>query len=275
MRLDKVKNLISDGRTQEAIDLLQEILKNKDKPLLNQTLLLEGQLKELQRKMQLGLQDATSDLNRINFTLLSVCDDASNLFNADDGSSDKPFSDDEKPTGLLANPLAIFGIIAAIGIAIVVGIVFLGNKTKVVPQLPLPVVDTVKSEITWLVAPASTTILEKNYGNLKTDILSIKATTKDANTKILTLDLQFNCLKSSSGACIINYLRFQLVEPNGSKIAPMEDVYFAENPKDGQKAEGQIAFVIPNVLKQTDLQIYYVDKMEKTLVTVKLNAPNQ
>ena len=132
MRLDKVKTLISDGRTQEAIDLLQEILKDKDKPLLNQTLLLEGQLKELQRKMQLGLQDATADLNRINFTLLSVCDDASNLFNVDDGSSDKPFSDDEKPRGLLANPLAIFGIIAAVAIAIVVGIVVLGNKTKVV-----------------------------------------------------------------------------------------------------------------------------------------------
>lgn len=273
MRLDKVKNLISDGKTQEAIDLLQEILKDKDKPLLNQTLLLEGQLKELQRKMQLGLQDASADLNRINFTLLSVCDDASNLFNVDDGSSDKPFTDDEKPEGLLANPLAIFGIIAAIGIAIVVGIVVLGNKAKVVQPLPLPVVDTVKSEITWLATPTSATVLEKNYGNVKADILSIKATTKDANTKILTLDMQFNCLKSSSGACIINYLRFQLVEPNGNKIVPLDDVYFAENPKDGQTSGGKVAFVISNQLKQTDLQIYYVDKMDKTLVTVKLNAP--
>lgn len=273
MRLDKVKNLISDGKTQEAIDLLQEILKDKDKPLLNQTLLLEGQLKELQRKMQLGLQDATADLNRINFTLLSVCDDAFNLPNIGDDAPDKPFSDDEKPTGILANPLVIFGIIAAIGIAIVVGIVVLGNKTKVVQPLPLPVVDTVKSEIIWLAAPASTTVLERYYGNVKADILSIKATTKDANTKILTLDLQFNCLKSSSGACIINYLRFQLIEPNGNKIMPMEDVYFAENPKDGQQSRGTVAFVISNLLKQTDLQIYYVDKMEKTLVTVKLNEP--
>ncbi len=273
MRLEKVKSLVSDGRTQEAIDLLQEILKDKDKPLLNQTLLLEGQLKELQRKMQLGLQDATADLNRINFTLLSVCDDASNLFNVDDGSSDKPFSDDEKPRGLLANPLAIFGIIAAVAIAIVVGIVVLGNKTKVVQPLPLPVVDTVKSETIWLATPASATVLEKNYGNVKADILSIKATTKDANTKILTLDMQFNCLKSSSGACIINYLRFQLVEPNGNKIVPLDDVYFAENPKDGKMSGGKIAFVISNQLKQTDFQIYYVDKMEKTLVTVKLNEP--
>ncbi len=274
MRLEKVKSLISDGRTQEAIDLLQEILKDKDKPLLNQTLLLEGQLKELQRKMQLGLQDATADLNRINFTLLSVCDDAFNLSNIGDDAPDNPFSDDEKPTGLLANPLAIFGIIAAIGIAIVMGIVVLGNKTKVVQPLPLPVVDTVKSETIWLATPASATVLEKNYGNVKADILSIKATTKDANSKILTLDLQFNCLKSSSGACIINYLRFQLVEPNGNKIAPGEDIYFAENPKDGQKSGGKVAFVISNQLKQTDLQIYYVDKIEKTSVTVKLNAPN-
>jgi Effector-associated domain 11 len=272
MRLEKVKNLISDGRTQEAIDLLQEILKDKDKPLLNQTLLLESQLKELQRKMQLGLQDATADLNRINFTLLTVCDDASNLLNIDDGSSDKPFSDNEKPTGLLANPLAIFGIIAAIGIAIVVGIVVFGNKAKVVQPLPLPVVDTVKSETVWLAAPPSATVLERYYGNVKADILSIKATTKDINTKILTLDMQFNCLKSSSGACIINYLRFQLVGPNGNKTVPLDDVYFAENPKDGQTASGNVAFVISNQLKQADLQIYYIDKMERTLVTVKLNT---
>ncbi len=275
MRLDKVKSLISDGKTQQAIDLLQEILKDKDKALLNQTLLLEGQLKELQRKMQLGLQDASADLNRISFTLLSVCDDASNLANIDDDTSDTPFSDDEKPRGLLANPLAVFGIIAAVGIAIVLSIVFFVNKTKVIKPLPLPIVEEVNSEITWLAVPPSTIVLERYYGNVKVDILSIKATTKDAHTKILTLNMQFNCLKSSSGACIINYLRFQLVEPNGNKVVPMEDVYFAENPKDGQQFGGNVAFVIPNELKQTELQIYYVDKMEKTLVTVKLNAPNR
>ena len=130
MRLDKVKTLISDGKTQEAIDLLQKILTGKDTQLLNQTLLLEGQLKDLQRKMQLGIQDASSELNRISFTLLSVCDDAANLENIGDDGPEKPFSDNEKSTGLMGNPLAIFGIIVAIGIATILGIYFLVKKTS-------------------------------------------------------------------------------------------------------------------------------------------------
>ena len=273
MRLEKVKSLISDGKTQQALDLLQAILKEKDKTLLNQTFLLESQLKELQRKMQLGLQDAQDDLNRINFTLLSLCDDASNLENIDDDAPEKPFSDDEKPKDLLANPLAIFGIIVAIGVAIVIGVFVLGNKTTVVPPLPLPVVDSVHSEAIWQSIPQTATILERYYGNVKADILSLVATTKDANTKILTLDIQFNCLKSSSGACIVNYLKFQLIEPNGTKNMPFEDVYFSENPKDGQKVTAKVSFVISTLLKEANLQIYYVDKMENTLVTLKLNTP--
>lgn len=279
MRLEKVKSLISDGKTQQALDLLQEILKNRDKALLNQTFLLESQLKELQRKMQLGLQDAQSDLNRINFTLLSLCDDVSNLENIDDDTSEKPFSDDEKPfsdeekpNGLLANPLAIFGIIVAVGVAIVIGVFVLGNKTTVVPPLPLPVVDSVHSEVRWHTTPQTATILDKYYGNARAEILSLVATTKDVNTKILTLDIQFNCLKSSSGVCILNYLKFQLVEPNGTKNEPFEDVYFAENPKDGQKVTAKVSFVISNLLKEANFQMYYRDKMENTMVTVKLNS---
>ncbi len=273
MLLDKVKKLISDGKTQEALDLLQEILKNKDKTLLNQTFLLEGQLKELQKKMQLGMQDAQADWNRINFTLLSLCDDISNLDNIDDDdATEKEFPDAEKSKGLLANPLIIFGIIVAVGIATVIGIFVFGGKTTVVHPLPLPVVDSVQSEVRWQTTPKSATILDKYYGNVRADILSLVATTKDANTKILTLDIQFNCLKSSSGVCILNYLKFQLVEPNGTKNEPFEDVYFAENPKDGQKVTAKVSFVISNLLKEANFQAYYRDKMENTVVTVKLNS---
>lgn len=275
MRLDKVKNLISNGKTQQALDLLQELLKDKDNTLLNQTFLLESQLKELQRKMQLGLQDATEEVNRINFTLLSLCDEASNLDDMDDDATEKPFSDEEKPKGLLANPLAIFGIIVAIAIATVLGIFLLGKKTTVVQPLPLPIVEQVNSKIAWSSTPQTATILERYYGNVKANILSIVATTKDVNTKILTLEIEFNCLKSSSGACIVNYLKFQLIDSIGNKNEPFEDVYFAENPKDGQKATAKIAFVIPNTLKETDFNIYYTGKLEKTLVTLKLKTQNE
>ena len=280
MRLQKVKTLISDGKTQQAIDLLQEILKDKDVPLLNQTLLLEGQLKELQRKMQLGLQDASSELNRINFTLLSVCDDASNLENIGEDAQEKPFTDDDKPSGLLGNPLAIFGIIAAVGIAVVLGIYLLLRKPNPVatPQT-LPATNIVtpsvkEPELIWQATPTAATVTERYYGNVKIDVLSIKTTDKDANHKILSLDFKFNCMKSSSGVCILNYLEFRLISPNGNKDAPTDVVYFANNPKDGTSANNTISFLVPKDLKQADMQVYYRDKMDKTLATIKLSTTN-
>jgi hypothetical protein len=128
MRLEKVKTLISDGKTQQAIDLLQEVLTGKDTQLLNQTLLLEGQLKDLQRKMQLGVQDASTELNRINFTLLSLCDDAGNLENIGDDKIEKPVSEEANTTGLIGNSLAILGIIIVIAVALFVGFIFLGKS---------------------------------------------------------------------------------------------------------------------------------------------------
>ncbi len=76
---DDIKQLISEGKTQEALDMLQECLRDRDQTLLNQTYLLESQYKELQKKISLGLQDATTELNRINFTLLSLCDEVTKV----------------------------------------------------------------------------------------------------------------------------------------------------------------------------------------------------
>lgn len=282
MRLEKVKTLISEGKTQQAIDLLQKILTDKNTELLNQTFLLEGQYKDLQKKMQLGLQDASTELNRINFTLLSVCDDAAVLDNIGDDGPEKPFSDDEKPKGLLGNPLAIFGILAAVGVAIVVGIVMLGNNIKKpttteVAPLPLPTTDgitpsVVNSDLTWFATTPSVPISDKYYGNLKADVISIKVVPNDADSKILTVDLKLNCLNSSSGKCLLNNLEFRLIQTNGDKDAPKDDVYFASNPKDGASVTNKVSFVVSKSLKQADLQVYYRNKMESSLATINLNT---
>jgi hypothetical protein len=282
MRLQKVKTLISEGKTQQAIDLLQAILKDKDNQLLNQTLLLEGQYRDLQKKMQLGLQDASTELNRINFTLLSVCDDASSLPNIGDDADEKPFTDDDKPTGLLANPLAIFGILTAIAIATIVGFVVFSKKSSPTPQPPVeslpaitPSVVTPSVKIaapTWIATPSSATISEKYYGNVKTDVLSIKTAEKDANSQILTLEFKFNCLGSTSGSCILNYLEYRLLSPTGDKDAPSDDVFFANAPKIGTSMTNKISFVLPKNQTTADLQIYYRDKKETTLTTIHLNA---
>ena len=68
------------------------------------------------------------------------------------------------------------------------------------------------------------------------------------------------------------YLEFRLIQSNGDKDAPKDDIFFANNPKDGTSVTNKVSFVVAKSLKQADFQIYYRDKLEKTLVTVKLNT---
>ncbi len=115
---DRIKQLISESKTQDALDLLQDYLKDQDQNLLNQTYLLESQFKDLQKKIGLGIADAASEINRINYTLLSLCDEVRKLPN----QREKEILAAE-PSGLLANPLVIFAVIAAVAIAIVISLV--------------------------------------------------------------------------------------------------------------------------------------------------------
>ncbi len=122
---DNIKQLISDGKTQEALDVLQECLRDKDQTLLNQTYLLESQYKDLQKKISLGLQDATTELNRINFTLLSLCDEVTKIT----GNNVKAVRINKtleipEATRDSFNPLVIFGLIAAVAIGIILLLIY-------------------------------------------------------------------------------------------------------------------------------------------------------
>ena len=116
---DKIKQLVSESKTQEALDVLQEYLKDKDQNLLNQSYLLESQFKDVQKKIGLGISDAVSEINRINFTLLSLCDDVRKLPNEREAEILAA-----EPSGLLANPLVIFAVIAAVAIGIIVALIY-------------------------------------------------------------------------------------------------------------------------------------------------------
>ena len=116
---DKIKQLISESKTQEALDTFQQYLKDKDQNLLNQTYLLESQFKDVQKKIGLGMSDAISEINRINFTLLSLCDDVRKLPNEREAEILAA-----EPSGLLANPLVIFAVIAIVAIGIVISLVY-------------------------------------------------------------------------------------------------------------------------------------------------------
>lgn len=120
---DNIKQLISEGKTQEALDELQTLLKERDPNLLNQTYLLEGQYKDLKKKLSLGLEDAANELNRINYTLLSICDEVSKIIPKDKEVNYKVESSPITTNDSL-NPLVIFAIVAALGIGIIVLIIY-------------------------------------------------------------------------------------------------------------------------------------------------------
>lgn len=275
---DQVKELIADGKTQEALEWLQSILKNKGKDLLNQTYLLESQYKDMKQRMRLGLQDASADLNRINYTLLSLCDDiekAGITGEKRDRTTSQPQS---KDTSSLA--IWIFAIACFIGIAVIVGLVLLNNGNSKNKNSDTPnkaptdeqkrAVSTV-NKIEWAALPNATKILSSYYGDFRIEIQNIVAEAKDANSKRLTLTLKLTCDKTSTGFCRTNYLEYRLIKPNGDKDAPLFDgEYKTIQPKEGTNTQGIIQFEVPNDMRQVDLQIYYRDEKDISSSILKL-----
>lgn len=128
---DKVKSLISEGRTQDAIDQLQRFLAGKDADLMNQTILLESQFKEMTQKKILGDGDAEIEINRINYTLLSLCDDAKKRYVVAVPDDDDDFEEkNETKASFAVNPLLVFVIILVLGIGVVLILVFGSDSLK-------------------------------------------------------------------------------------------------------------------------------------------------
>ena len=128
---DKVKNLISEGRTQDAIDQLQHFLAGKDADLMNQTILLESQFKEMTQKKSLGDGDAEIEINRINYTLLSLCDDAKKRYVVPVRDEDDDFKEKngtKEPFSV--NPLLVFVVILVLGIGLILILVFGSGSLK-------------------------------------------------------------------------------------------------------------------------------------------------
>lgn len=72
---DKVKTLISKGKTDQAIEELLTFLKKGDTKLYNQVAGLSGQYYTLLRDIKQNLSNDTISLNRIANALLDICDE--------------------------------------------------------------------------------------------------------------------------------------------------------------------------------------------------------
>ncbi len=273
---DKIKNLIADGKTQQAVDMLQVFLKERsgnDPQLLNQSLLLEGQFKELQKKMQLGLEDATADLNRINFSLLNLCDEAENLVKTTENDAEKAVDTEGSKNAVANKTLIIFGVVIALVIALFATIFYfdktdskaaIRQATEVVP-LPKPMVVIPKN---WNALTSVLQVVDRYYGDYKVTISSIKSESIDAEHDRLTLNLTLNCMKSYSGKCLGIYLKFRLTTAPNQELAPEVDRSF-DNQSDKTTREETVSFVVPKSVTSGMLDVFYTDK-PKSKVTTKI-----
>jgi hypothetical protein len=251
---DKIKNLIADGKTQQAVDMLQTFLKEKggdDHQLLNQTLLLEGQFKDLQKKVQLGLEDASGDLNRINFSLLNMCDEAELLVTETEKKAEIE-SDTEGSKNTPLNTLIILGVIVAVVLLVVFGYLFLnkdtakasiGQANQPIEALPLPKPQVAISK-NWSALESVLNVNDRYYGNFKITISSIKSESFDADRDRLTLNMTTNCLQSISGKCLGIYLKFRLTTAPNQELEPEVESTF-DNQSDKTTREENVSFIVP------------------------------
>jgi hypothetical protein len=276
MRLtDKIKNLIADGKTLQAVDMLQTFLKENSKgnELLNQTFLLEGQYKELQKKMQLGLEDATADLNRINYSLLNLCDEVETLAvnaeikeeNADITEVDKSISNTAKIfSGIIIVFLIIFGAIYYFNKDDIKASIN-SNKTTETEVLPALTPKAVLSQ-NWSALATVLNVNDRLYGNIKITISNISTESFDEGCNRVTLKLNNNCVEASSGSCMANYLKFRLTIAADKILEPESDKAFAVQSIKTTREE-TVSFIVSKFVKSGVLDVFYVDKPNSKATT--------
>jgi hypothetical protein len=125
---EEVKELIANGKTEEALEWLQSILKEHDTDLLNQAYLLQAQYLDIQKRLRLGLQDASTELNRINFTLLTICDDVEKVVSESDFKPKKSLNSPSNDKSSLA--IWIFAVIVLIAFALIFAVIYLSPKDE-------------------------------------------------------------------------------------------------------------------------------------------------
>lgn len=68
----KVQDLIAEGQTEEAIHALMEYTKITDSPQHEDALLLSGQFRQWKRENMLGVEQSSSELRRIEMSILTI-----------------------------------------------------------------------------------------------------------------------------------------------------------------------------------------------------------
>lgn len=272
---DKIKNLISDGKTQQAVDMLQAFLKEhggNDHQLLNQTLLLENQYKEVLKKAQLNIEDTSADINRINYSLLNLCDEAESFVSEIEKKAEIE-ADTEGAKNPPPNTLLVFGVILGFVTLILAAIFYFYPKdTATAPRQTVEVLPLPKQQVAisknWSALTSVLNVNDPLYGTYQMTLSSIKTENLDSEHDRLTLKLNVNCLQASSGKCQGKYIKFRLTTTANQVIETESDRVF-ETQSPTTTREETVRFIVPKSLNSAMLDVFYVDK-PKSKATVKL-----
>jgi hypothetical protein len=275
---EKVKELIANGKTEEALEWLQSILKEKDTNLLNQTYLLQSQYIDIQKRLRLGLQDASTELQRVNFTLLTICDDIEKAGISGEKKIEKAHLKNDTNSDIassLKTTYWIFGIIVFIVLACVAAYVIYAsgskNDRKNNRNTSTESNISTKNKELWTISPVSTKIEYKIYGTFNVEIKEVFAEMKDADSKTLIVNLKVACEKMPTNNCKLSYLEYRFVKPDGDKIAPISDALYNVNELQiGASTFGVVKFNVPRKLQQADLQVYFTGEEAETSSLLKL-----
>ena len=267
--VNDVKRLISDNETQEAIHLLQAILEDKSKSLQNQVILLESQFNEVQKKMQIGIMQESSELNRINMSLLSICDDPK-VVDSKIKQNDNVTSD---PVSLFQNPMVKYGAIG-IGVLVLISIIAnsgggeistTGNNIEQQSQMNTPPItaNANNGSVNWHASPSTITVKEKGYNDMKIEIVGISSIEKTAEEKLVTIVLKLECIDKNVDVCVENDLKYVFKNPtnqvNSSSETTTESRFGV-----GTSIEHKIDFEVPKGMHEANLEIYYIRKLKQT-----------
>ncbi len=283
---EKVKQLVADGRTVEALDLLQENLRSKDTKLFNQTVILESQYKSEMEKMRTGIEMSLESVNRVNYAILEITDDAEKLLHDKaveagqivEAKKVEEAKTLETQTAQSNNTLKVIAaIVGATGLlfALIFG---LGNKTPTVATPTTPVVapqpttdapledpKTLFANL-WKAEPFKGQLKNNLYGNIAIEIVRITEEKLDNNRDILNLEVNYTCDGKFNGTCQDNYIRYIMeLGDNKGSVAPETETDNGRVFADGTTEKHNLKFIVPKGIKNATLGSFYVAKRESII----------
>ncbi len=282
---DSIKSLISEGKTLEALDKLQALLMKNDVSRYNQTLLLESQYRELVKKQQLGLEDNSVEINRINLALLGICDEIKQNTPAVPVTNINPTDTSRGISFPVENengsPLKVL-LIIGIFIAVAIGIVFFlirqdsesDNNNVPDDNLQTNTPSVPNDQPVWSAAPNPFDLNASQFGQMRFTVLEVEKQNFDDEHDRILMNLKVDCLKSGTDHCVLNNtLSFGLVAADSSILALNEKEIFQE-PDVRSFSKLPLDFIIPKNSDIGGLRAIFSSGNVKRTALIQLDVNN-